>query len=174
MYYNYCIRLSVQSHAVANPVHSAGRVLATPGIINPIGVADISTLLSTILPDGVLNEPRKAAGIAPAEFPRVDPLGNRPNDVGASTRPVARSPIGVIGREPPQDPGPAQEIVNQRIDGNHPGASVTPALLPRGSEQNGRECHRDHFVRNAVHVTQRSDQGFPNAGEPVRARECSA
>ena len=139
MHYNYCIRLSVQSHSVANPVNSARGILATTAVIDPLAVADISTLLSTILPDGVLNEPRKAAGIAPAEFPRVDPISNRPNDVRASTRPVARSPIGVIGREPPKDPGPVQEIVNQRVNGDQVGAHFMPVrpVLWGGKQNRG-------------------------------------
>src|SRR5580704_16635867 len=139
MHYNYCIRLSVQSQSVANPVHSAGRVLATPGIINPIGVADISTLLSTILPDGVLNEPWKAAGIAPAEFPRVDPISNHPNDVRATTRPVARDPVGVLSRKPAQDPGAVQKIVNQRVNGDQVGAHFMPVrpVLWGGKQNRG-------------------------------------
>ena len=139
MHYNYCIRLNLQSHAVANPVNSARGILATTAVINPIGVADISTLLSTILPDGVLNEPGKAARIASAEFPRVDPISNRPNDVRASTRPVTRDPVGVLSLKPAQDPGPAQEIVNQRVNGDQIGAHFMPGrpVLWGGKQQRG-------------------------------------
>ena len=107
-------------------MNSAGCVLATAAIVDPVAVADIAALLRAISPDGVLNEPGKAARIASAEFSRVDSVSNGLNDLCATTRPVARDPVGVLSREPAQDPGPVQKIVNQGVNGDQAGARFMP------------------------------------------------
>ena len=107
-------------------MNSAGCVSTTAAIVDAVAVADVAAFLRAISPNGVLNEPWKAAGIAPAEFPRVDPISNRPNDVRASTRPVTRDPVGVLSRKPAQDPSPVQKIVNQGVNGDQAGARFMP------------------------------------------------
>jgi hypothetical protein len=133
-------------------VNSAGCVLATAVIVDPIAVADIAALLRAISPDGVLNEPGKAARIASAEFSRVDSVSNELNNVRALTWPVTRDPVQVLSTEPAQDSRPAQKIVNQRVNRDQAGARFMPIRpVVWGSEQNGRECHRDHgTLRNGA------------------------
>jgi len=95
-------------------------------IVDPVAVADVLAFLRAISPDGVLNEPGKGAGIARTEFSGVDLVSNGLNDLCATTRPVARDPVGVLSREPAQDPSPVQEIVNQGVNGDQAGARFMP------------------------------------------------
>jgi hypothetical protein len=75
------------------------------------------------------------------------------------------------GLEPGQDPGPVQEIVDQGIDRDQVHADFQP---PRanisGTNQNARQGHGEHLVRNAVDVAQRLDQ----ANARLRQRVWSA
>jgi len=58
-----------------------------------------------------------------------------------------------------QDPGPVQEIVDQRIDCDQVHADFQP---PRanigGADQNAGQGHGQDLVRNAIDVPQRLDQ----------------
>ena len=75
----------------------------------------------------MLNKPGKRPGKAAVELPGVDPLGNRFDDFGTATRPVAPDAVGVVCPEPAQNPGAVQKVVHQRIDRDHAAADCEPA-----------------------------------------------
>jgi hypothetical protein len=120
-------------------VHSAGCVLTTVAIVDPVAVAGVVAFLRAISPNGVLNEPRKAARIALAEFSCVNSVGNALNNVRALTRSVTHDPVGVLSRKPAQDPGAVQKIVNQRVNRDQAGARLMPMrpVLWGGQQQRG-------------------------------------
>jgi hypothetical protein len=60
------------------------------------------------------------------ELPGIDPLGYSCNNVGAAAGPVASRTVLVLRLEPPQDPGPVQKVMNQRVDGDHAAADLGP------------------------------------------------
>ena len=88
-------------------------------VIDLIAVTDAKTLLGAIVPDRMLNEPRKRPGKPPVELLGVDLPGDGFDDFGAAASLVAGDAVGVVGLESVQDPGPVQEIVNECIDRDH-------------------------------------------------------
>ena len=69
-----------------------------------------------------------------------------------------------------QDAGADQKVVHQGIDGNHAGADLVPELQAfRGRQQDARQGHGQDLVRDAIDLPERSDQSFPQSGEPIRA-----
>jgi len=72
----------------------------------------------------------------------------------------------MVGAEPMQDAGAVQEVVHQRINGNHAGADFGPQQLTAGEQQAGQRHHHD-FVRHAMDLAQRSDQALDQHGDSV-------
>ena len=139
-------------------------------IVDAIAVADIEAVLRAIPPDRVLDEPRKRPWEDRVELPGIDPPGDRLDDAGAAARPIAGHAIGVVGIEPVEDPGPAQPIMHQGVDGDHAGANLDPdRTIFRGGEQDAGQGHGQDFVGDAVDLSERSNQGFPQASEPIGA-----
>jgi hypothetical protein len=68
-------------------------VAAAFSIINLIAVANVETLLRAVVPDRVLNEPRKRSWKAAVELRGIDLLGDGFDHFGAAARPVARRAI---------------------------------------------------------------------------------
>ena len=137
-------------------------------VIEPVAVANVEALLAAIAPDGELDEPGKDLRKTAVELPSVDLLGSTGNDFGAAACPVAAGAVGMGSLELSQDPGPMQEIVDQRINRNQVHADFQP---PRanvsGADQNAGQGHGQHLVGNAVDIAQRFNQGLPDALEPV-------
>jgi hypothetical protein len=75
----------------------------------------------------------------------------------------------IVASPPLQDAGPVQDFVDQRIDGDHMGASLGPEGLWATEEQTGQR-HRQDLVRNAVDVPQRPYDRLSHADRPVRVR----
>ena len=136
-------------------------VLAPIPVIEPIAVADVEALLAAIPPDRELHEPGEDRREGTVELPGVDLAGNLPDNVGAAAWPVTAGPVWMASLEPAQDPGPVQEIVDQGIDRDQVHADFQP---PRanisGTNQNARQGHGEHLVRNAVDIPQRFDQAI--------------
>ena len=142
--------------------------MAAFSVIDLIAVANVETLLGAIVPDRVLNEPRKCPRKSAIELPGVDLLADRLDDFGTAARPVAGEAVGVVGSEPAQNAGPVQEIVHERIDGDHAAADLAPAVPTawRAKEQD-RQGHHQHLVGDAVDLFQRLDQRRSHSGQPV-------
>jgi hypothetical protein len=67
----------------------------------------------------------------------------------------------VSGIEAVQDAGPVQEIVHQGVDRDHAAADFSPALaVSPSTQQQAGQGHGQNFVRDAVHLTQRREQGL--------------
>src|ERR1700730_17070193 len=101
-------------------------MVASLAIIYPIAVAYVEAVLSAVSPDPELDEPRKRPGKSGIEFPGVNPPGDLVEDLGAPTEAVAGGAVRMVCGEPGQDSGPDQEIVDQRVDRDHPGADFDP------------------------------------------------
>ena len=112
--------------------------MAAFSVIDLIAVANVETLLGAILPDRVLNKPRERPWKPPVELAGIDLLGDGLDDLGAAARPVAGEAVGVVGSEPAQNAGPVQEIVHERIDGDHAAADLAPAA----HRQAGKDPHQ--------------------------------
>ena len=132
--------------------------MASIPVIEPVAVADVEALLAAIPPDRELHEPGKYLRKGAIELPSVDFAGDQTNDVGAAAWTVTAGAIRVGSLGPAQDPGPVQKIVDQGIDRDQVHADFQP---PRanisGTNQNARQGHGEHLVRDAVDVAQRLD-----------------
>ena len=90
-------------------------------------------------------------------------------NASASARPVAALAVGMVGAQPPQDPGSVQEIMDQGVDRHERRADFEPQRpSPAGAQQQGRQRHRQDLVRDAVDVAQRADDGLATGGKPIR------
>jgi hypothetical protein len=139
-------------------------------IINPIAVAHVEARLGTVPPDRVLDEPRKRLRKTRIELSGINPLGHGLYNVGAAASLVAGCTIRMIGLEPCQDACADQKVVHQGVDGNHAGANLMPEVQAfRGGQQDAGRAHGQDLVRNARDLPERSDQSFPQLGEPIGA-----
>ena len=76
----------------------------------------------------------------------------------------------MIGLEFCQDAGTGQKVVYQGVDGNHAGANLMPEMQAlRGRQQDARQRHGQDLVRDAIDLSDRSNQSFSQFGEPVGA-----
>jgi hypothetical protein len=74
----------------------------------------------------------------------------------------------VVSVEPAEDPGRDQEVVHQGVDGDHAGADLDPDRHIAGSgEQDAGQGHGQDLVGDTIGLSQRSNQGFPQPGEPI-------
>ena len=100
------------------------------------------------------HEPRKRGREGWIELASINARRQQPENAGASSRLVASVPVKVVGAQALQDPGPVQEIVDQRIDSHERRADFEPQrpLLARAEEQR-RQRHRQHLVGDAIDVS---------------------
>ena len=109
----------------------------------------------------MLHEPGKVGGEGRVEAAGIDVTGDALKDLGAAGWRVAGGSIKVTRSEPPQDAGPMQKIVHQRIDGDHDGSGFGPENASRVScQQETGERHRQHLVRDSVGVGERFDDSL--------------
>ena len=101
--------------------------LARFSVVDTVAVAKIETVGGAKPPNGVLNEPRKIARKMPVKGSGVDPLRELFDDVGAAALGVTGSPIGVRCAAPFQNAGAVQEVMNERIDGDHACTGLEPS-----------------------------------------------
>jgi hypothetical protein len=135
--------MATQRDAITHQACSAIQVAAATRIIDTIAVADIEAALAAVLPDRVLDEPRKGLRERWIELPGIDPLGDGLNNVSAAAGPVAGRTIQVVGIEPGENAGPVQKVVHQRVDGDHAAADLGPeAHLSGSTEQQGGQGHK--------------------------------
>jgi len=106
--------------------------LAGLAVVNTVAVANVQIALGAVPPDRQLHEPGKGLRECSVEAPGIDAGRNRLDNVGAAIGPVAGSPIRMVGAEPVQNAGAVQEVVYQRIDGDHAGADFGPQRLTTG------------------------------------------
>ena len=144
-------------------------VLAGVAVVNTVAVANVQTALGAVPPDRQLHEPGKGLRECSVERPGIDPSRDRPDNVGTAIWPVASGTIRMVGAEPVQDAGAVQEVVHQRIDGNHAGADFGPQRLAAGEQQAGQRHHHD-FVGHAMDLAQRPDQALDHPGNTVWVR----
>src|ERR1035437_1896669 len=154
---------------VALRVQLAMSILAGAAVVNTVAVAKIQIALGAVPPNRQLHEPGKGLRECSVERPGIDPGRARPDDVGTAVRPVASSTVRMVGTEPVQDAGAVQEVVHQRVDGDHAGADIGPQRLT-ADEQQARQRHHHDLVRHAIDLAQRSDQGLDHPGDTVWVR----
>lgn len=124
-------------------------------IIDSVPVAIIQLGSRTEPPYGELNEAREASREIGVERPRVDPLRQTADDVGAAARCVAPRPVWVLGSKAAKRSGPVQVIVQERVDHDHRRAGRHPSLAVRvGGEQQVSKRHRPDFLAYAVDLAQ--------------------
>ena len=91
-------------------------IIATGVVVDPIAVADVQAALGAVTPDRALHEPRKRRRENRIELPSIDLRRQQAENAGAPSRLVASVPVRVVGTEAAQNPGPVQEIMDQRVD----------------------------------------------------------
>jgi hypothetical protein len=150
----------VQNEPITAAVQLAPHVCAAATVINLIAVADVETGLGTVPPNRVLDEPGKHLGKRWIEPAGINPRGNAEKDVRAPTWPVAGRSIRMASPEPIQDSGSMKEVVDQSIDDNETSPNGEPPRAGCPSpHQQGRQCHADDLVGDAVDVAKGIDQG---------------
>jgi hypothetical protein len=87
-----------QGDSITYTVQRALFIVAAFSIIDLVAVADVETLLGAVVPDRVLNEPRKRSWKAAVELRGVDLLGDGFDDFGAAAWLVAGGAVGVVHR----------------------------------------------------------------------------
>jgi hypothetical protein len=118
-------------------------------IVDAIAVADVEAGLGAIPPDRVLDEPGKGRGKFGVEFPGVNLVGNQAKNPGAAGWAITPGAVRVVGQEPGQDSGPDQEVVDQRVDRDHPGSNGDPVRPVVGrADQDRRQRHGQDLVRD--------------------------
>ena len=125
--------------------------------------------MGAVPPDGAGDEPGKHRRKPRIEPAGVNPRGNLDQDVGAPPWPVAGWAIRMGGRDPIQDSGSDQEIVDQGIDDNETRPDGEPPGAGCASpHQQTRQRHGDDFVGNPINMPERVDQGGPGRREVAR------
>ena len=146
------------------------RVVARGIVVDAITVADVEAILGAIPPDRALHEPRKRRRKGWVELSSIDVSCEQAENSGASSRLIATGSVRVAGAKPPKDPGSVQEIMDEGVDGDERRADFEPQRLSlSGGQQQVGHCHRQYLVGHPVDVTQRTDDGLPKGGEPVRS-----
>ena len=160
----------IQNYTITITTNLAINVIARLAIINAIAVAHVEAGLGAEPPNRVLDEPGKRLRKPGIELPGVDPGRHGRDDVGAAASLVAGRAIRMVGIEPCQDAGADQKVVHQGVDGNHAGAYLLPeAQAFGGGQQDARQGHSQDLVRDAIDLPERSNQSFPQSGQPVGA-----
>ena len=130
--------------------HVAGAVAAAAipvPVVDLIAVADVQLRLSAEAPDRVLNEAGEEGWKCPVVGACVDLASQALNEGCASSRGVAGRSEGMVGFQPPQDPGSVEEVMNEAVDRNHARACRHPSLARRVTrKQEVGERHRKQFV----------------------------
>ena len=121
--------------AVANSEKLAIANLARFSVVDAVAVAKIETVGGAKPPNGMLNEPWKIARKMPVEGSGVDPLREPFDDVGTAALGVAANAILVCGAAGVENTGSVQEVMNERIDGDHAGTGVKPRLADQTMRQ---------------------------------------
>ena len=113
------VRLSVL--ATVTDLESWALSLLTAGaIVDAIAVADVPASFCAKAPQRRLNKTREGRWKVWVVGPGIDPAGQAFDDLRAATRRGTSLPERVFGVEACQGAGPTQEIMNQRVDGDHP------------------------------------------------------
>lgn len=85
-------------------------------VVDLSAIAFVQTFLGTEVPDCVLHELWKSAGIFGAKLAGIDFHGQLIDDVSTTARLIARWSIGVGFAKPAENAGADQEIVDQPVD----------------------------------------------------------
>ena len=117
----------MQRNAITHEPRSTLSIAASFGVIDTIAVADVETVLTAVMPNRVLHEPRERPRKRRIELACIDPLRHALKNLSTSTRPIAGRSIGVLGAKSPQNAGPMQKIMHQCVDRNHAAAGLVPA-----------------------------------------------
>ena len=112
------LALIARRYAITATKQLAVPVVASAVVIDPIAVANVETVLGAIPPDRALHEPRKRRRKGRVELSRIDVRRDQVDDLCAAARTVAAVAVGMVGRQPLQNPGAIQEIMDQGVDGN--------------------------------------------------------
>jgi hypothetical protein len=149
-------------------VYLTVHIYARLSIINAIAITNVETALRTVAPDRVLDEPRKGFGKRRIELARIDAVGHGLNNVRTTACLVAGCAVGMVSPQTAQDAGSMQKIVNQGVDRDHARADLNPVLqFGRRTEQDARQCHSQHLVRDAVDSPERLNQSIAHLRDPV-------
>lgn len=117
--------------------HKTIVILARLAIVNAIAITDAKAVACAVAPNRVLNESRETLGKADAKASHVNMLADLANDLAASRWLVACRAIEVLCTKVCQYAGSMQEVMNERIDSDHPGAGRHPMrkFLRAGDQQ---------------------------------------
>ena len=125
----------MQHKPITAAIQPTPHVRTPAAVVDLIAVADVETRLGAVPPNRVLNEPGKHLGKPWIESAGIDGRGNVDEDFRAATGPVAGRAVRMASREPIEDSGSNEEVVNQGIDDNEtrpdgePAGAVSPAPI---------------------------------------------
>ncbi len=158
-----------QRDAIAHAAHLTIDIAAAGVVVDAVAVAHVEPVLGAVPPYPVLHEPREGFSETRVELPGINPVSDHFNDIGAATASVATGAITVVGIEPAQNATANHKVVDQRIDGDHAGANLSPESHALGrSQQQDRQGHAEHFVRDPVNVSERVKQPFAHSTKATR------
>jgi hypothetical protein len=100
--------------------------VAAGSVIDLMAVALVEPVLSAEAPDRVLYKAWEFRGECRVETADIDVIGDAIENLGTTARAIASRPVEMRHAEARDDPGPMQEVVNQRVDREQHGAGFYP------------------------------------------------
>jgi hypothetical protein len=100
--------------------------LASFVVVNSVAIAQIETFRGAISPDGVLDKTREYLWKARIEGAGINPVCGSSDDLGTAAPSVAGRAIPMGNAAAFQNAGAVQEIVDQRVDGDHDLSGLEP------------------------------------------------
>ena len=146
--------------------------MARLAVVNSVAVAQFETVRGAISPDGVLNKTWEKLWKARIKGASINPLRGTSDDLGTAA-------FGVAGRAVPmgnpavlQNAGAVQEIVDQRVNGDHGLSGLEPngPVVARAYHQPGQRIGQD-LVGHTENLSERADQGFLSGSLQIGVRQ---
>jgi hypothetical protein len=155
----------------ANPKQVAVADLASFVVVNSVAVAEIETFRGAISPDGVLDKTREYLWKARIEGAGIDPVRGTSDNLGTAAPGIAGRAIPMGNAAVFQNAGAVQEIVDQRVNGDHDLSGLEPdGVLAAGPYQETGQCHRQDLVSHAENASEGADEGFLSGSLQVGVR----
>lgn len=130
-------------------------------VVNSVAIAQIEPFRGAISPDGMLDKPREYFWKVRIEGTGISPVCGTSDDLGTAAPGVAGRAIPMGNAAALQNAGAVQEIVDQRVNGDHVLSGLEPdEMLPAHPYQKAGQRHRQDLVGHAEHASEEADQGF--------------
>jgi hypothetical protein len=103
---------SAQGDAITAAKQFTVPIVASDTVVDAIAIANVETVAGAVAPDRALHKAWKVFGKGRIELAGINLGGEASENVSAAAGPIAALAIGMLGAEPPQDPGSMQEIMH--------------------------------------------------------------